>query len=48
MNVIKVPHYAYIGLFITLYIIPSQEEYSEYGPEGGNVVQTFLMVDMSQ
>ena len=22
----------------------SQEEYREYGPEGGNVVQTFLMV----
>ena len=26
----------------------SQEEYTEYGLEGGNVVQTFLMVDMSQ
>ena len=25
----------------------SQEEYTEYGPEGGNVVQTFLTVDMS-
>ena len=25
----------------------SQEEYPEYGPEGGNVVHTFLMVDMS-
>ena len=25
-----------------------EEEYREYRPVGGNVVQTFLMVDMSQ
>ena len=31
-----------------LLIANSQEEYTEYGLEGGNVVQTFLMVDMSQ